>query len=122
MENTYLKIELEETIKPKRSSFFKTLLWKFLSTIIPKANPDFENQIQNINIWLIEFDENGIPEREIGLDKDEKTVMIMPWKDNYGYWIDNNFKLQDFKNGFKYSEIDKEYFESRWNYFAEKNL
>lgn len=122
MENTYLKIELEETIKPKRSSFFKTLLWKFLSTIIPKANPDFENQIQNINIWLIEFDENGIPEREIGLDKDEKTVMIMPWKDNYGYWTDNNFKLQDFKNGFKYSEIDNEYFESRWNYFAEKNL
>ena len=122
MENTYLKIELEETIKPKRSSFFKTLLWKFLSTIIPKANPDFENQIQNINIWLIEFDENGIPEREIGLDKDEKTVMIMPWKDNYGYWTDNNFKLQDFKNCFKYSEIDNEYFESRWNYFAEKNL
>ena len=100
MDNTYLKIELEETIKPKRSSFFKTLLWKFLSTIIPKANPDFENQIQNINIWLIEFDENGITEREIGLDKDEKTVMIMPWKDNYGYWTDNNFKLQDFKKWF----------------------
>ena len=122
MGKTFLKIELEEIIKPKRSSFFQNLLWKFVSTIIPKANPDFENYIHDVNIWLIEFNDNGIPEREIGLDKDDKTVMIMPWKDNYGYWTDNNFKLQDFMNGFKYSEIEDEYFESRWKCFTKKNL
>ena len=122
MQNTYLKIKLEETIKPKRSSFFQTILSKFLLTVIPKANPDFENQIQNINIWLIEFDEDGIPEREIGLDKDGKTVMIMPWKDNYGYWTDNNFNLQDFENGFNCSEIEKDYFENEWIAFEQNNL
>lgn len=121
MENTYLKIELEETIKPKDQVFFKTLLWEFLSTIFPKANPDFENQIQNINIWLIEFDVNGIPEREIGLDKDEKVVMIMPWKDNYGYWTDTNFNLKDFKNGFNYLQIAEAYFENAWNQFESNN-
>ena len=100
----------------------RTLLGKFLSTIIPKANPDFENEIDKINTWLIEFDAGGIPEREIGLDKDGKVVMIMPWKDNYGYWTDNNLNLTDFMNGFTYSEIENEYFEHRWNNFAENNL
>jgi hypothetical protein len=121
MKNTYLKIELEETSQPEKSNFLGTLLKKLFSTIIPKANPDFEGQIHNINIWLIEFDEDGIPEREIGLDKYAKTVMIMPWKDNYGYWTDNNFKLQDLKNGFKYSEIEKDYFEKEWIEFDQNN-
>ena len=122
MKNTYLKIELDESKNPQKSNFFHNFLEKFLSTILPKANPDFENQIQNINIWLIEFDEDGIPEREIGLDKDGKTVMIMPWKDNYGYWTDNNFNLQDFENGFNSSEIEKDYFEKEWIQFDQNNL
>ena len=122
MKNTYLKIELAESIESEKSNLFDTLIEKFLSKIIPNANPDFDNQIPTTNIWLIEFDEGGIPEREIGLDKDGKVVMIMPWKDNYGYWTDNNFNLKDFMNGFKYCKIENEYFEHRWNYFAENNL
>lgn len=122
MKNTYLKIELGESIESEKSNLLRTLLGKFLSTIIPKANPDFENEIDKINTWLIEFDAGGIPEREIGLDKDGKVVMIMPWKDNYGYWTDNNLNLTDFMNGFKYSEIENEYFEHRWKNFAENNL
>lgn len=122
MKKTYLKIEIDGSIESEKSNLFDTLIEKFLSTIIPKANPDFENEIQNINTWLIEFDGCGIPEREIGLDNDGKTVMTMPWKDNYVYWTDNNFHLQDFINGFKYSEIKNEYFEQRWNQFDENNL
>lgn len=122
MKNTYLKIELGESIESEKSNLLRTLLGKFLSTIIPKANPDFENEIDKINTWLIEFYEEGIPKREIGLDKDGKVVMIMPWKDNYGYWTDNNLNLTDFMNSFTYSEIENEYFEHRWNNFAENNL
>ena len=51
MKNTYLKIELGESIESEKSNLLRTLLGKFLSTIIPKANPDFENEIQNINTW-----------------------------------------------------------------------
>ena len=122
MKKTYLKIDFDESIEPEKSNLFHTLLEKFLSTIIPKANPDFDNQIQTTNIWLIEFNEGGIPEREIGLNNDVKTIMIMPWKDNYGYWTDNNFHLQDFMNGFKYGNIENEYFEQRWNQFDEHNF
>lgn len=121
MKNTYIKIELDEGNKPQKLNFWHKILEKFLSTIIPKANPDFENQIQNTNIWLIEFDENGIPEREIGLDKDEKGVIIMPWKDNYGYWTDNNLNLENVKNGFNYSEIEEAYFKNEWNLFDSNN-
>lgn len=71
---------------------------------------------------VIEFDEGGIPEREIGLDKDGTVVMIMPWKDNYGYWTDSNFNLKDFIIGFNFSEIENEDFEQKWSHFNENNL
>ena len=48
--------------------------------------------------------------------------MIMPWKDNYGYWTDNDFNLQDFENGFNCSEIEKDYFEKEWIEFDQNNL
>lgn len=51
MKNTYLKIELDERIESEKSTFIDTLIEKLLLTIIPKANPDFENEIQNINTW-----------------------------------------------------------------------
>ncbi|WHF52549.1 hypothetical protein QGN23_04545 [Chryseobacterium gotjawalense] len=122
MKYTYLKIELDEISQPEKSNFFITLLEKFLSTIIPKANPDFENQIQNTRNWLIEFNENEIPTREIGLNLNSEAVCIAPWKNNYGFLTDTSYGLQDFKNGFEYSEIEKEYFDNQWNQFNENNL
>lgn len=32
----------------------------------------------------------------------------MPYKNNYGYWTDNNLKLNDFKTTFVTSEISAE--------------
>ena len=123
MKKTYLKIDFEHRETEKTNpNFFVIFLEKILVKISNAANPDFDNQIHKTDNWLIEFDEFGIPEREIGLDKDGKTVMIMPWKDNYGYFTDNNFKLQDFKNGFSYSEIERDYFEQEWKQFNENNL
>ena len=43
MKNTYLKIKLDEGTEPQKSNFLHNFLEKFLSTIIPKINPDFEN-------------------------------------------------------------------------------
>ena len=39
--------------------------------------------------------------------------MIMPDDRNYGYWTDNNLKLDDFKT----QNVGKQIFENLWNSF-----
>ena len=87
----------------------------FLKLIIPKANPDYENRIALVVYWLLEFkDDQSTPEREIGLDSNENMIMKMPYNNNYGYWVDNNLTIEDFKKSFAVEEITKEYFEEKW--------
>ncbi|HMC01613.1 MAG TPA: hypothetical protein VKN14_11315 [Flavobacteriaceae bacterium] len=89
-----------------------------LSTIIPKANPDFDDKIDFVKNWLVELDiDTGIPEREIGLDKNGQVILKMPFENNYGYWTDNNLLLEDFKKLFFTSEISNVDFEKYWNSF-----
>lgn len=45
--------------------------------------------------------------------------MIMPWNKNYGYWTDNNLKLDDFNNLFEVSPLDYEYFKLKWYEFGD---
>jgi len=99
-------------------SSLKKVLVGTLTTIIPKANPDFDDKIDEVQYWLVECDnETGIPEREIGLDKEGRVILKMPYRDNYGYWTDNNLLLNDFKEHFIVSEISKDSFERSWELF-----
>ena len=120
---TYIQFEIPNSEEqPKVDGVTKQTLKKIiigvLSTIIPKANPDFDNKIDFVKSWLLELNsDTGIPEREIGLDKSGLVILKMPFKNNYGYWIDNNLLLKDFKEHFKTSEINNSDFEKYWNSF-----
>ena len=83
----------------------KLLLW-----FIPRGTPDYEDKMYLIKEWLIEFDENGEPWREVGLDENGKPVVSGPDNRNYGFWCDTNMLWEDF-DGIKLSE---ESFESAW--------
>ena len=99
-------------------SSLKKALKGMLTTVIPKANPDFDDKIDEVKYWLVECDnESGVPEREIGLDKEGRVILKMPYKDNYGYWTDNILLLSDFKEHFVVSEISKDSFEQTWDLF-----
>ena len=74
-----------------------------------------DSKIYDTNIWLIEFDNENIPVREIGINNSNDPIMIMPYKNNYGFLTDNNLKLQDFKNGFEFEKISKSEFEKKWD-------
>lgn len=125
MEFCYLKVQDSNETKSKetkQNSVLKNFIYKFLTTILPQANPDFDDKIENVKYWLIEFNlENGIPNREIGISKEDSISMIMPWKENYGYWTDNEFKFADFKGSFDTEEISKQEFESKWNWFVDRH-
>jgi hypothetical protein len=123
MKTTYIqfdapKIDRQTAKDGLIKSSLKKALVGILTSIIPKANPDFEDKIDEVQYWLVECDnETGIPEREIGLDKEGRIILKMPNIDNYGYWTDNNLRLNDFKEHFVVSEISKDSFEQSWELF-----
>ena len=123
MTTAYIQFQVPKSAtKPESENPFKHSIKKFatnfLTKIFPVANPDFESKIDGVEYWLVECDkESGIPQREIGLDQQGQVIMKMPFKDNYGYWTDNNLLLDDFKEHFKVSEISKKAFEQRWTLF-----
>ena len=92
---------------------------KFLiERIIPLANPDFDSQFDNVASWLVECEkESGFPNREIGLDTSGCPIMKMPYRNNLGYWTDNNLSAADFINQFKAVETTSLLFENIWLQF-----
>ncbi len=110
----YLKIKDVSRVIKKEGLIKKSIRF-LLGIIIPKANPDYDNKINIVNYWLLEFeDKETIPNREIGLGVNEVVVVKMPYKNNYGYWVDNSLTFNDFKNSFEAVEITGEYFEEKW--------
>jgi hypothetical protein len=93
-----------------------------VSIFISKANPDYDPLIDNVAIWLLEIDnDDKRPNREIGIDKNGKPILIMPWRDNYGYWCDNEITYDYFKENFKAVDIDKIDFNTQWDTFVKQN-
>ena len=123
MSNTYIKFKCPNSGTQKTpDNIGKRLIKTVLTSILPIANPDFENKITDASFWLIEFEADSYyPNREIGLDIQGNPIMIMPWRKNYGYWTDNNLVLKDFRSHFETVDISKEEFEKAWKLFESEN-
>lgn len=74
------------------------------------ANPGYRGKHHLINSWLIEFDDDDHPWREIALDASGSIVFAGPSKTDYGFWLDTNMRLSDFTG----ESISEEYFERMW--------
>lgn len=72
--------------------FKKMVIW-VLSHIIPKDNPDFENEYDNVTKWWLEIEDNGLPSREIGFDINGKAIVIGPISGNFGLVTDSPMKF-----------------------------
>jgi hypothetical protein len=123
MSNTYIKFRYPDSkVKKVPENIGKRLAKVVLESIAPIANPDFEKKIDKVAFWLIEFENDSYyANREIGLDSSGKTIMIMPWEKNYGYWTDNNLVIENFRTNFETININKEEFEKYWNSFVPEN-
>jgi hypothetical protein len=89
----YLRTTLATNWKLEKSLsqlVIEKVLW-----FIPKANPDYEGKLHLVKEWLIEFDENGLPDREIGLAQNGEFVLAGPNPNNYGFWLDSNMEYKD---------------------------
>ena len=98
----------------KTSALEKIFMW-LLEKLIPKANPDFGTKYDDVETWFIEYDEeNDYTNREIGLDKDGHIIVLGLFQENLGYWVDNDFTLQNYEEHFDVQYIDKTVFEDLW--------
>ena len=112
----YIKFQVPEIYKNSLEK--KTLIGKLLTKIISKANPDYDEKIDRVKVWLVEIDDaTKAPNREIGINDTGNIIMTMPDDNNYGYWTDNNLLFEDFKKNFDVVEINKKEFEDKWTEF-----
>jgi hypothetical protein len=123
MSNTYIKFSLPDSLVQKiPGNIGKRLAKVDLESIVAISNPDFDKKIDMVGTWLIEFENDSYyPNREVGLDSNGKTIMIMPWERNYGYWTDNNLIIENFRSHFKTIDITRAEFEKYWNSFVPEN-
>ncbi len=91
------------------------LLGKLLSPMTNRLTsiPDYEKVFPQLSEWLIEFGEDEMPGREIGLNSEGTPILAGPNERNYGSWLDTNMKINDFENEI----IEKDYFENKWKEF-----
>jgi hypothetical protein len=101
---TTLSTDWPAVTRPKR------LLARVADRILPKSNPGYDAKMHLVREWLIEFDEEGNPWREIGVGADGKPVLAGPDGQNYGFWLDTNMKIADFLG----EAITVEEFERLW--------
>ena len=101
--------ENEKAIKTKA----KNLMKSFFEKILPQANPEFEEKYDLVRNWIVEFDEQGLALREIGLEKNGKVIVAAPYEGNCGFWLDTNMNYDDFKD-FNGEIISRDEFEKYW--------
>ena len=96
----------------------KSFLGRFFSKLFHRleANPDFEEAIDFVAEWLIEYDDVEFNQavREIGLDTNKNLIVKLPDERNYGYWSDLDCDINFFKK-FNYQLITKKAFDALWN-------
>ncbi len=52
------------------------------------ANPDYESHFHQVAEWLVEFDDEGNPGREVGLNETGPPVLAGPDEKNYRFWLE----------------------------------
>lgn len=103
----YIEIEIEEWKNREASA-----LVRVLKRILPAANPDLEALIKKTRFWWLEFDEDGLPQREIGFDQTRKPIVLGPVAENHGFLIDSADDWRSFK---KTNSVAAANFESIWS-------
>ena len=115
----YIEIEVSEWGMEKPS-----LIQKILEKFIPAANPDTEELIKQCKYWWLEYDESGIPQREIGFNENKKPIVLGPVGKNMGFLVDSSDNWLNFKEPSKEVALKfEETWDSLWPEFnyLEKN-
>ena len=101
----------------KPTNGLEDFIVKVLEALIPVGNPDFEEQLNKVDSWVVEYNtEEEDTLREIGYDKNNNVLLVLPLNDNLGYWANNNLTLEEYKK-LNAVNVTADQFEKDWNSF-----
>ncbi len=121
-----LQTDIRKNNSEKQKLNFCIIGWncikRFIEVLI-SSNSGYGSKADSIVYWYLEFeDEHSPPIREIGFDVFDNPIIIMPYNKDYGFWVDNNLTLNDFKIDFKVEEITRSVYENAWNDFKSHSM
>jgi hypothetical protein len=89
---------------------WQVLVW-VAKRVFPQASPDYDAVFEQVAYWLVEVDDAGQAQREIGFNTQQEPILFAPTNRNYGLWTDSDrvFAPEQFdsRNDFP--------FDSTWN-------
>lgn len=88
----YIEIDVGEWNKVK-----EPLIVRALKKIIPSSNPDLEELIYEAQKWWLEYNEEGVPQREIGFNSNSEPVVLFPVGENFGFLIESSSNWLGYK-------------------------
>ncbi len=97
----------------------KKNIWRVLFSVLNDifaANPDFENKIPYVALWVVEYENNKFNQviRELGFDTNGKIIVKLPDERNFGFWIDSDYTMKDYCK-LNIQMITEQEFNNLWN-------
>ena len=89
----------------------ETAFSRMLRRLLPDANPGYRGKMHLVAAWYIEFTDDGLPFREIGVDATGAPILAGPNSEDYGFWLDTNMTRSDFDG----VEVERDEFEALWS-------
>lgn len=105
--------------RQKNGIMKKKIIWRILFSVLNDifaANPDFENKIPYVALWVVEYENNKFNQvtRELGFDTNGKIIVKLPDKRNFGFWIDSDYTMKDYCK-LDIQMITEQEFNNLWN-------
>lgn len=97
----------------------KKNIWRVLFSVLNDifaANPDFENKIPYVALWVVEYENNKFNQviRELGFDTNGRIIVTLPDERNFGFWIDSDYTMKDYCK-LNIQMITEQEFNNLWN-------
>ena len=101
--------------KEENPSIFKRMLYKALDFMINAIGDGYEEEKFNlVKTWYIEYEEETQSTcREIGVDTNGDVQVKAPFNGVYGYWVDADLTLEDYRK-FGMTSVDFKTFQQIW--------
>jgi hypothetical protein len=96
-------------------SRLRGIVRRVLTRGLPEANPDY--RLDLVRECWVEFDADGMPNREIGLGEDGSPVLAGPDDRNYGFWLDTIMRFDNFTG----EQVDAAEFEDMWRLWLDSS-
>jgi hypothetical protein len=89
----------------RKSRLIRAVFW-----FVPSANPDLEHLFPLVRKWLVEVDDEGNAQREVGLSADGTPLFAAPDERNCGFWTDSDKRFAPAE----LVDLSAEQFEAAW--------